>query len=222
MRIFRGKSSASWAPVAGFSDQHDAVSRHSGSCRPSARRPLAPVSGPARQRRVSDRPGIQGGRGGGKLPPISDQIHGCCSSRGASKQASFRTSSSVPGHRSSTLATGFRALRVCPASGSLCLPRCPAHPIEKETTIIKHHPDLVPEITTYDPEHPRNDVNTAVEIAPEHGMTQRRQDGPQPGIVRRRPGLTAVQNLPVCPQAGLMLKQRRQCGAFDRSLRALP
>jgi hypothetical protein len=98
-----------------------------------------------------------------------------------------------------------------------------ARPIpSRETTIIKHHPDLVPEITTYDPEHPRNDVNTAVEIAPEHGMTQRRQDGPQPGIVRRRPGLTAVQNLPVCLQAGLMLKQRRQCGAFDRSLRALP
>lgn len=124
--------------------------------------------------------------------PISDQIHGCCGSRGASKQPSFRTSSSVPGHRSSTLATDpqengsaearrkssasrirdcreplsnlrFRALRVCPASGSLCPPRGPAHPIEKETTITKHHPDPVPEslrttrTPSKRPEHCRGD-----------------------------------------------------------------
>jgi hypothetical protein len=51
---------------------------------------------------------------------------------------------------------------------------CPALPVEKGTTMIKHHSDLGLEITAYDAETVENDLNTAVEIAREHAKKERR------------------------------------------------
>jgi dissimilatory sulfite reductase (desulfoviridin) alpha/beta subunit len=50
----------------------------------------------------------------------------------------------------------------------------PVLPTEKETTMIKRHSDVVLEITAHDPDSIENDLNTAVEIAREHAVKERR------------------------------------------------
>jgi hypothetical protein len=50
----------------------------------------------------------------------------------------------------------------------------PAYPVEKETTMIKRHSDVVLEITAHSPDGVENDLNAAVEIAREHAMKESR------------------------------------------------
>jgi hypothetical protein len=66
------------------------------------------------------------------------------------------------------------------------LPSPQAIPPEKETTMIKRHSDLVLEITAFDPHTVENDLNTAVEMAREHAMQERRH-----GILVTQHGYTS-------------------------------
>ena len=59
-------------------------------------------------------------------------------------------------------------------------------PPEKETTMIKRHSDLILEITAYDPHTVENDINTAVDMAREHAMQERRH-----GILVTQHGYTS-------------------------------
>ena len=77
----------------------------------------------------------------------------------------------MPGNPSGTTASASRAC--LPGPGSLRLPRVPGSP-EKETTMIKRHSDLVLSITAQDPDTVESDLNTAVDMAREHAMTERR------------------------------------------------
>ncbi len=45
-------------------------------------------------------------------------------------------------------------------------------PLRKETTMIKHHSDVVLEITANDPDTIETDLNTAVDIARRHAMKE--------------------------------------------------
>lgn len=62
----------------------------------------------------------------------------------------------------------------------------PAHPVEKETVMIKRHSDVVLEITAHDPHTLENDLNSAVEIAREQAMKECRH-----GILVTRHGYTS-------------------------------
>ena len=73
-----------------------------------------------------------------------------------------------------------------PGPGKPVTTQNPAHPAEKETTMIKRHSDIVLEITAHDPVTIENDLNTAVEMAREHAMQERRH-----GILVTQHGYTS-------------------------------
>lgn len=235
--------------VARAASGHDFLGSAGSSVDPQRAGPRRRCPGRQRQRRVSDGPGIQAGRGGGALPANLGPDPRMLRQPRRVQATVFRTSSSVPGtDHPHWLQIRRRMVPPRPA-GNLRPARirdCRGPPLEPPLSRPPGLPGLGKPVPTerpgpshrerdddkssttpgnhhVQPEHRRNELNTAVEIASEHAMTECRQDGPQCGIVRRRPRLTADQNLPVCLQPGLMLKQRRQCWASpDRTLPALP
>ena len=88
----------------------------------------------------------------------------------------------MPGNPSGTTASRLsRCARPRPAPTE-----SPGRSVEKETTMIKRHSDVVLEVTAHDADTIESDLNAAVEIAREHAMKECRH-----GILVTQHGYTS-------------------------------